>query len=62
MSKFQKMTHTHPYDQTRDLELKQEQELDPYTIELEPNLWKEQAEYYKRIRRNLMGDYSDEVW
>jgi hypothetical protein len=56
------MTHTHPYDQTRDLELKQEQELDPYTIELEPNLWKEQAEYYKRIRRNLMGDYSDEVW
>jgi hypothetical protein len=55
-------SYTHSYDQTSDLELKQEQELDPYTIELEPNLWKEQAEYYKRINQNLMGDYSDDVW
>jgi hypothetical protein len=59
-------SYGHPYDQTDledyELPLKREQELDPYTIELEPNLWKEQAEYYKRIHRNLMGDYSDEVW
>jgi hypothetical protein len=45
-----------------ELQSKQEQELDPYGIEPEPNLLKEQAEYYKRIHRELMGDFSDDVW
>lgn len=61
-------SYTHPYEQTQsdledyELQIKQEQELDPYAIELEPNLLKEQAEYYKRILRELRGDFSDEVW
>jgi len=50
------------YAKYNELQIKQEQELDPYAIELEPNLLKEQAEYYKRIHRELRGDFSDEVW
>ena len=53
-------SYTHPYEQTqRDLE---DYELQKNAIELEPNLLKEQAEDYKRIHRELMVDFFDEVW
>jgi hypothetical protein len=60
--------YSDPYDQAQrnlenyELQLKQEKELDPYSTELEPNLLMDQAEYYKRILRDYMGNDSDEVW
>lgn len=40
-----------------ELQLNQEQELDPYITEQEPNLLREQAEYNKRIRWEMYGAY-----
>jgi hypothetical protein len=55
--------YSYSYDQTQreledyELQLNQEQELDPYITEQEPNLLREQAEYNKRIRWEMYGAY-----